>query len=98
MFRIILQRFGRKNKPFFRIVGHDTKSNNSTKNLGYFCPLNENMSIDVLKLQKLIETGAKISKNLYYRMKFALNKNIIVFNDDNMKVLFTRLLIGKNVD
>ena len=86
MFVIKMWRIGRANRPFFRIIASDKKGklNAKTKYLGFICPLKKDFWIDLPKVKELISNGAKISKNLFFRMKSINDQNTESKNQNNL--------------
>lgn len=69
MVKIRLQRKGKKNKPFYRIVVADSRVARSGKvldSLGYYNPLTNPVDIkfDKEKLEKWIGVGAQMSETV----------------------------------
>ncbi|BBA85137.1 30S ribosomal protein S16 [Candidatus Nardonella dryophthoridicola] len=79
MVKIRLSRFGRKKLPFYRIVVCDSRSPRDGKfidKIGFYDPINNNVKIDILKVNKWIKNGAKMSNivlNIY--KKYIINSS-----------------------
>lgn len=67
-------RYGKKNRPFYRIVVQDSRSPRDGKHierLGYFDPLakDKKLSINKVRLDYWLSTGANMSLALKNRLK-----------------------------
>ena len=69
MVRIRLARFGRKKRPFYRIVVTDSRRRRDSgwiENVGYYNPLTEPKTIemDLERINYWLEVGAKMSERV----------------------------------
>lgn len=65
MIKIRLQRAGKKNSPFYKIVCSNKSVKTGGKSLdtiGFYFPKNKSKNIDKEKLNKWLKVGAKTSK------------------------------------
>nr|YP_009326616.1 ribosomal protein S16 [Membranoptera platyphylla]AMJ16873.1 ribosomal protein S16 [Membranoptera platyphylla] len=67
MLKIRLKRLGKKKKACYRIIVIDSRYKRDGKALeevGFYNPLTKNTKLDLIKIQKRIKTGAKLTKKV----------------------------------
>jgi len=79
MLKIRLARYGRRKKPFYRVIVADSRSSRDGKfieNIGFYDPINkDHFSINQEKFGYWEKRGAQINKSIRKIMKLS-NKNI----------------------
>ena len=68
MFKLRLKKYGRKKKPFFRIVSMDSRTKRdgaSIEELGAYNPRTKKMRLKVKRIRTLLSQGAKPTKTVY---------------------------------
>lgn len=84
MVKIRLKRFGKKQRPFYRIVvtkARSKRQGESLEDLGSYDPIKKNITIDGDKIKYWLENGAQPSDTV----KNILVKNKIIKADKNLK-------------
>ena len=71
MLRIRMQRVGKKNRPFFRILVIDAKKHFSrnAEVIGYISPLEHKVHVNEEKMNMFLTNGAKLTRSLFNRLK-----------------------------
>lgn len=72
MLKIRLKRFGRKKRPFYRIILIDSRKKRDGKaieELGFYNPLNKKHNIKMQIVKNKITQGAKLTKTLQNLIK-----------------------------
>lgn len=73
MIKLRLKRYGRKQKPTYRIIAIDSRSRRegrALKELGFYDPIKKNTKLDTKNIQILLKYGAQPTntvKQLFYR-------------------------------
>lgn len=65
MLKIRLKRLGKKKKPCYRIITIDSRckrDGKSLEELGFYDPLTKNYRLDLPKIHRRMENGAKATK------------------------------------
>ena len=68
MFKLRLKKYGRKKKPFFRIVSMDSRTKRdgaSIEELGCYNPRTKKMRLKMQRIRTLLKQGAKPTKTVY---------------------------------
>nr|YP_009395888.1 ribosomal protein S16 [Herposiphonia versicolor]ARW64868.1 ribosomal protein S16 [Herposiphonia versicolor] len=72
MLKIRLKRFGRKKRPFYRIIVIDSRKKRDGKaieEIGFYNPIEKKHHIDIIKVHKKIQEGAQITKTVQNLIK-----------------------------
>lgn len=67
MLKLRLKKFGRKKKPFYRIILIDSRKKRDGKaieELGFYNPLNKTTQIDMKKIEEKLYKGATPTKTV----------------------------------
>ena len=67
MLKIRLKRFGRKKRPFYRIVLMDSRKKRDGEaidELGFYNPITKLSKVDTSKIEKEIKNGAQLTKTV----------------------------------
>ncbi|KAK9804023.1 hypothetical protein WJX73_002866 [Symbiochloris irregularis] len=75
--RVVLrfQRFGRKKRPFFRLVAIDSRSprdGRQLERLGWYDPLTKATNLNAPSIRKWLDVGGKPSETVYNLLKKAM--------------------------
>jgi small subunit ribosomal protein S16 len=69
MIKLRLKRYGRKQKPTYRIIAIDARSRRegrSLKEVGFYDPIKNNTQLDIPSILDLINTGAQPTDTVKY--------------------------------
>lgn len=69
MIKLRLKRYGRKQKPTYRIIAIDARSRRegrALKELGFYDPLKNNTQLDIPSILDLLKTGAQPTDTVKY--------------------------------
>ena len=81
MVKIRLKRFGRKKRPFYRIVVTDIRNRRDgapIEHLGYYDPIRKHLLFDTNKAQEWIGKGAQASETVNRLMGLVQESNVLV--------------------
>lgn len=79
MLKIRLKRLGRKKRPSYRIIAIDhrkRRDGQALDELGFYNPLTKTSRLDLVKIEKYIEHGAKLTDTVQYLVNQALSNKI----------------------
>jgi small subunit ribosomal protein S16 len=69
MIKLRLKRYGRKQKPTYRIIAIDARSRRegkALKEVGFYDPMKDNTQLDIPGILDLLKTGAQPTNTVKY--------------------------------